>query len=310
MSILTPEIADTFGALDDTCFESGDAFDAHILRTMARSGNRLVTKGHQIVNPMWPIHNATGTEFNTSGDFEGVGAIHWKKIYELRAPKKPMLHRAEAHLYANITSGATMEFQIVTSRQRFRDEPETNAKNVISCLGTGSLAWYEVTDLPISLGSHERFEIWVRGLPIDTLMDTATYGSPNQFTIPDPAGLELQRRFERERLYYDAAGAGGVTWLNSHGSTISSTNMVEGGHYLEFRTAASGGGDVVARRTINRVQRETSSNSWGRIDFEPPLNTRELGEVDFYRHVNIKRLGSWVVGALALYARPINAQGV
>ena len=311
MSILVPEIADTFGGLDDVSFETGDAFDAYILRTIARSGNRLVTKGHPIANCMWPVDNSIGDEVGAIGAFEGVGRLEWNKVFEFHAPKKPMLHRARVHVYADITDGAVMQMQIITGRSEARrDEPESNARNVLTMTGSGAYKWYELDELPISFESYDRFEIWIRGLPVDELADEVAYGAPNQFTILDPAGLERWRSIEEFHLAHDPAGAGTVTWKNSHGTSISSTNYVSAGSYVEFRTAASGGGEAISRRTMTEVQRDTSANAFGRIRWDIPLNTRELGEAQFHRHVQIKKLGAYAIGAISVYARPIGAEGV
>lgn len=282
MSNRLPEIAQTLGALDSTAIADGTAAHAHVLRETARNANRLRGKRHPLLVAAWDI-DTTGSE--TDGGLYWIAPPVWVMAMPgpIPIPKKPDLVRADVRIRATVTSGATVYFQIETSEHVFAPHAQSGDANVVTCVGTGSLATYaiDVADgLRTSARHLDTLRIWVRGDPTATALDTATYGSPASGTLNGASDYVFPRELSDNS----------ATW---NSSSSGSAHMDQGGYGVYFKDGA--GNTVVSHRVITDVP------ATNRLSFWPPLTVNET-RAAYGRGYVIVQLPQARVAGISVYA--------
>lgn len=175
------EYASRFGALDETASGRGEFVHAHVLRELARNGNRLVSKGDYLVQQMW---NRLGSDGEAVGARLFTPAPRWQRVYlGTREPHKRWLPTGDLRMRARIDSGEVVLFQFVTGGHELRADIRAGGQspNVIACTGTGDWALYETDALRLGvLSDFEAIEVWATAEPSTSLMNETTYGAPNR----------------------------------------------------------------------------------------------------------------------------------
>jgi hypothetical protein len=253
VSIFTPEIATTIGALDSDAFTSGAAFSAHLLRELIRSANRAASKEQcPILNLLWP--EGLVSLDDPQARFEGVAPPTWTRILPaMLALKRPRLNLATLWFRASVPSAFVLEVYVATTRRPWRESVAAD----LTITGSGAYTDYTLTDIPISEGEEEYFEIWVRGQGGTTLTSTATYGDPSRRSLASPLGI------------YEFAGNDQISLSTANWNTTSggSADHATAGHYVNFEDA--NGDPVIPPRAIVDVPGTTN------LLLDPPLSARE-----------------------------------
>lgn len=179
MSIRTPEIASAYGAIDSNAFADGSPVDPHILRTLARSANRLVCRGEMICQYIFESSTLTTAGLEQSR-LETWGWPLWLQI--LPGPvirkKKPGITKATLDVRYAANTGDKFYIQCVTDRSPFNPAADGNSENTIAITAASSAhAWATKTGIPLEYGSTEHTSFWMRGVP-GTATAAATYGDP------------------------------------------------------------------------------------------------------------------------------------
>src|ERR1043165_7542017 len=113
-SILVPETAAVFGAIDSAGLVNGRPVSAHLLRVMNMSANRLLTMGHPLVTF---AYNGQDWRGEASGQLKGLGWPFWVPITPgpITRPKMPGLDKAKVFIRINATAGSRLYIQVHTS---------------------------------------------------------------------------------------------------------------------------------------------------------------------------------------------------
>lgn len=185
MSILVPEIASVYGALDsDGVFADGEVPSAHIARVLARSANRLLCRGGEpLLNMVWDSGGAV-TE-TPNGGCQGYGSPSWIQITPgpLTRPKKPGITKAKLNVRAWTRTGESIFIQVGTLASPPVGHATGDSPNTVKIDGNGSWQWHSKSDIPIDYGHVEAIAVYLRGLVTSTAGATGTYGSPNSGTV-------------------------------------------------------------------------------------------------------------------------------
>lgn len=172
------EVSQLFGCLDDAAVNDGRPASAHVLREIARNSNRLAGKGGMLVNMSWRA-NTQATVTETNGAFAGYAPpFGWKSFFPAPfiMPHKPNLRRGEGRIRAQITNGQVLLLQICSTARPFDPGATEDRDNVIALTGTGSMATYVFSNIPLGTGDMETIEIFMQGDRGTTLM-SASLGS-------------------------------------------------------------------------------------------------------------------------------------
>lgn len=184
MDLSVIEIAQRYGALDDTAAGAGDFVHAHVLRELARQSHRLVQRGEYLTHQVW---NVDGTDAEAPGVMIFSASPSWSRVLgPIPVMRKPHLRTARMYLRARITVDTVVLVQIVTRAHAFRADlrSSTASPNVIALAGTGDWEDYIATGIALGSDDIEVIEVWATADATSNHMDTATYGSPNNGT-PD-----------------------------------------------------------------------------------------------------------------------------
>ncbi len=236
MSIFTPEIFTTFGAIDSDALADGQPYSSHLLRTIVMNGNRLASKGHEMLNLIWPVTTSV-SETQWSGAWVPLHSF-WRRILgPVVVPKKVGLRTATAQLHAKILGSQSALFQFTTRARPFNSGARATDVNCLEITGDSDDDYdsYTLTGVPLDRQSAlETIEIWVIASG-----DTATAsggGTPTSGTFTS---------LERDKLTLSSA-----TWNTTSGSKWSDL-----GHELQL--VDSGGSIVVPPVGITDVPSAT-----------------------------------------------------
>jgi len=281
MTMDTPEIASLFGALDSSGIIDGGAVNAHMLRVLAMTSNRLVSKGHVLTNVVWPDDNVVA---ESVGQLRGIAWPWWHNILPpIPTPKKPGLTTADLEVVVSITSRVsegTVEVQTVTGAARYQPGA-SSAANILQMVGSGSSVFevFGMDNIPIASGSMDEVSFLLRGIPTGDTAQAADGGTPSTGTV----GRVGPNWFEPTV---------GASWTFTTPSTLS--NWANTGHYVDFTVSSVAVVPLVS--VINVVQ---AGND--RIYFYPYLNADQQQMINGTTYT-IKQLPRYNMANLALYA--------
>lgn len=266
MTIQVAQIGSAFGAVDSDAFADGRPFGAHVLRAMARSTNRLTTKGQHLLTIAWPEENTTGDDGNTHvWGMASTKAYPWWQIYTfpITVPKRPGLNRAGVRIRAKVTDDTNVYFALASLGaldQASATLMPLSHPNVLVATGGGTFSDYSLDDAIISAGDYERLAIWVYGRA--TLVDnTATYGSPYTATLTYPA----------DGIFADHVVDQSANW-NTSLSYPSQLDLANGGNVIQFYGAD--GNALGGPRQITLVDSPVM------LSFSPSLSGQELASAN------------------------------
>jgi hypothetical protein len=276
MSIYTPEIATKYGALDSAGCVDKMPYSAHVLREIGRSANRLTAKGQALANLVWPTRDTLGEE-DGALPFEGLAWPYWSLLIpRIPISKRPYLNRASFRCRLWVDDGKTAYLQFGTRASPFQSRRRAGGLNVLTVLGTGAWADYDLDGVPIHDGVEEHLEVWVRGAELGALMSEGTYGANN-------AGAWTG-------LWTGTMEDTGSTW---NVSTVTVSNMSDGGHVLSLENV---GGDALVS------PRDIVANSATNISFLPHLTANELSTASVGGYYQIYALVRIAVANVAMAA--------
>jgi hypothetical protein len=279
MSIRTPEVFSTFGTLDSTAIDDGEAADAHLLRTMAMAANRELARGHVLLNMLWD-DKGNDTEVAETGVMAGFGPPIWVRLTggPIYVPKKPGLDTAKIYIRHILRTDEVVYLQIASRATPFNPAAGEGYNNVVKLVGTNAWAWKEQASIPISSDASEEFTFYFRGVPTNTNGNTGTNGTPNSGTVTDV----------RE---HDIVVDSGANWNSGSGSNT----YYRTGHALLIEDAS--GTQLMTPRWIVEVKSSTE------IRVYPELPTNLFGPAIIGKTYRIKELPRWKLGNIALYAQ-------
>jgi hypothetical protein len=272
-SILTPEIPATYGALDSDAFADGQPADAFVGREVARSHNRLVCRGHALLNDMFDTSGDPITE-TPEGSLSGYGVPFW--FLAVPSPrtvlKKSRCNRMTVDIYSAMRTGEEMMLQIQTDALPF-DPASPAATGTTRIVGTGGWQWTTISDIPLERGEIEHVSLWLRGVPTSTLMSTGgSHGTPNSGTITDlTPGLDGIR---------DQTFGAGVNWLQG---------LADDGHALLIENG--GGASIAPARWITSSLADT-------LGVSPGFDNNALTRSYIGATYKIVELARWRIGAI------------
>lgn len=184
MSILTPTIAPTFGALDSDVYADGAPVDAHVLRTLASSANRLTCRGEPICNLVWNASTET-SDAETLGAYAGVGFPFWFRLTPaFDVSKKPGHQLARLIVRAKLRASEELLVQVATRKRPFDAGADDGSPNVVLLTGTGADEYTTDDTIELDIGDSETISFWALGRPTSTLA-SSIYGTPNTGTITE-----------------------------------------------------------------------------------------------------------------------------
>lgn len=226
MSIFAIEAAESFGALDWDAMADGVQVDANACRAIGRQANRLLRKRHQILSLVWPITTTTIEDFaQYPAEFIATPA-DGLILPPLAALKKPGLTSGTAYVRWRATSSARLSLRVGTRAV------DVSGQQSLDVTGSGAWAWSEI---PLTLQDTELEEIslYVRATrSVGALMDTATFGSPNQD--------DLDADYLVTATYLEKVAGSNPSWTDQ---------VARHGHAIQFLD----GSEVLAVSTIRGV---------------------------------------------------------
>jgi hypothetical protein len=265
---LTPEIAALYGAIDSNAAYNGSAVDAHLLRTMAMSANRLAAKGHQVFRSAWDsTQDPLDGSYAEIGNVRAFGPMTWKPIIRPHTPvfKKPGIAAYDAAIVAFVlTTNDQVSFQIATRAAPLQPALSVNASNVIRAVGNGT--WRALLlsgTIPADRGTTDEISLYARGLPTNRAGDTTAGGAPNTGTV-STIGPQMG-------VAYGSIVDNTATWHIDSSVTTTTNTWFTLGSYVSF----SYGGTVIAGPyQIIRVPNATT------IVFYPGFTPDEQQRID------------------------------
>lgn len=291
MSINTPEIASLFGALDSNAFGDGQPFSAHLLRTLMMSSNRLASKGHEMLNLIWPVAVAPSYDASIFGHSYHTLDTAWTRLAgPITVPKKPGLKTGTFSITAKIENSFEALVQVVTKEKPFSANARAGDAGCMLFSGDGDNDFDtdSMTGIPLDRQSDtERIEIWIKHAGASGAADTATCGSPSsgQAESIGPDGF--------------AADTATFSWTVSSPGTWG-----EQGHVVRFLDAAAGSGGVPITRNfgMGRITESTLTTQY-LVPLRPRPTQREIdAAIDADLYFEIVKLGRIAISNLALFA--------
>lgn len=275
MSILSPEIGTTYGAIDSTAFTDGRPFGAHMLRSMIRGRNRLVAKGHEVFNLAWPVEQVDAGDSTMVYPFSVVAPPFWVPMFPpINVPKKPGLTSLRVFFTALINGSETIQVQVATRAQPFRDQ--SSAYTEFTADGDDDFDQYLCDAVPASADDYERIQVWFRGVPSGTLVSTGTVGTPNTSTsssmVISPNMVVLSS----------------ASW---NAATSATNNLAENGTAVVFNGQL---GPVAYPRLVIDVQSD-------RFTFAPDLTLNELADARLGQDFDLIQLPQLALANLGGY---------
>lgn len=275
MANLVPEIPTQFGALDSVTFADGYAPTAHVLRELARNGNRLLARGEQLLNIVWDGGSAVAEI--PQGGFGGFGLPFWHPILpKIPCPKKPGIIRAK--LFVRFFGRLNEEFllQVATRASPVNHMADNNSVNTLRITGDGGWKAVSLANIPISPTTMEEIEIYL-------LSEVTT-------TAPSAGGTPTSGVLEGKRGNFGIYDSAGIWTADDAGTSFAETGCA-------ILIDDSVGQPVMQPRWITNVQSTTV------LEFLPGfLNAFEQGMVNGANY-RIRELPRWRISNLALYAQ-------
>lgn len=283
-TIETPEIASVYGALDSAAFEDGGSYNAHLLRELARSANRLASKGQHLLTLPF-TERASTPSYNGDSDslpawtyFEGLRTVcpttQWVRITpRIPIPKRAGLRSAAVRVDARVSSDHEVLLQVATRAAPFDINANGSSPNVVTLTGDGDddVDLYSGSGIPIHHGAYEHVELYVRGLRTGNLANTTYGGTPNQSSglINGNGGYVLRR--DRVRAVVDTG-----TIIGSSASWVV-PGWGQAGAEIVFYDRQ---GQELARRPVT-VMSQDPAFAFQELWFAPPLTESEFQEAAF-----------------------------
>lgn len=271
MSLRIPEIPAQFGALDSTAFTDGDLPSAHILRELARSANRLYTRGEVLLNWVWDAGQSVH-EISPPGALSGFALPFWHTILPTTTrPKKPGLTRARMRLRIFVTEDLELLFQVSTRAAPFDQTATSSSVNTVRVVGTNDWQWVTLDNIPISEEQFERIGFHVFGMPAASVYSG---GGTASGTLSGA---------NRERVWHIGAAYNttGNTWAN-----LGSTVVIE-----------DPSGNMIANRWVISVP------STQTLEIFPPLDSAsQIGQMPGLTY-ELRQLPRYRLGNISLYQK-------
>lgn len=293
MSILVPERASVLSGLDSAAIADGRAPSAHLLRELARNGNRVVSRSELAARLSFDTGGIAGESMG-SDDLHGWGTVDRWVPLTTRIPidRNPFLRSYRAILNSYLEEDAKLYLQIETADWPYDPAASPAAPNVLTLDGdSGSDTWVkDALSLAVTGRASDYVRLWLRSDVLGTL-DTGTYGSPASGTF---TGITDWTAGPGRWTLEDS----GATW-NSGGSTPAN-----GGHLVRIFDAF---GNVVVPYTRILVNTGTTLtvrlDSYAGIPFGDGRGSEwlaysNLGGCDY----EIVETPTWRIGDFALYA--------
>lgn len=214
----TPEFSSKFGAVDDLAFTDGSPVSAHVLREMARNGNRLISKGDLLFRWVGAEDDGTGESTSAGSSFAPPFWQYAIPVFPFPVLKRKGITQIRVRVRADIDSGLTLLFYVGTLKNPTPTPLATS--NILTMAGTGSLAAYTKNDIEVREPAGEVLSFFYKysvDPSSDALMNTATYGSPSAGTSSYNTGP----------FWFSDTGTP-ATW------NTTTAEVHEGGHYVQF----------------------------------------------------------------------------
>ncbi len=181
------EVAAPFGALDSDACTASEFVSAHVLRTMQNNARRLAYRGEYLIQQAWSADGSSDEEQDGGRMFDAP--ITWARVFgPVEVKRKRHLLTGTLQVRARITSGATVYLQVETSQHAVNS---SSSINVLSMVGTGSWAWYTLTDVALGRHDTDHISLWARAVA-DQAWVTGTFGTPTTGTATVVGPLDFQ----------------------------------------------------------------------------------------------------------------------
>lgn len=188
MGYLDPPIAAIYGAIDSDAIADGGPANAHIIRELVRSTNRLLAQGE-------PMLSLTFDASTDAADNSIAGALHgvalpnlWLRLYpgSMVAPKKSTHLHATMKVEIRIPTGEDLWIQVCTLARPFLHDADSTSDNV-EVLTAGDGTYFQRITGPrvLPLGPHnlEGLHFYIRSDSAEGLMNEGTYGTNNEGSV-------------------------------------------------------------------------------------------------------------------------------
>lgn len=191
-SILKPEMAAVFGALDSDAIGDGDAVSAHLVRSLVKAANRAASRaGEPLFNFIYDS-GGNGTE-TPAGGFVGYGYTLWTRILPgpLFKKKKPGLTKAKLFVRFHARTDEQLFIQVVTRASPFNPIATGSSPNCIKLVGTNAWAWDDKEDIPIAYEGSEEISVFLRGVATTTLGNGSNGANSGTISSISPDGTDV-----------------------------------------------------------------------------------------------------------------------
>jgi hypothetical protein len=233
------EVAAPFGALDSDACTASEFVSAHVLRTMQMNARRLAYRGEYLIDQVWTANGNNDAE-EDGGRMLDVPRDWMRFIGPCTVQRKRHLLTGTLQVRARISSGTTVQLQVETGQHAVSS---ASAVNVMDMTGTGSWAWYTMTDVRLGRQDADEISLWVRA-NADQPWSTGAFGTPDTGTADVVSTLDFRDI--------------GATW------TPAAINANLGRLFVEFYNTD---GIVLARRGVRCTFTDT-------LAFDTPLPQR------------------------------------
>lgn len=272
-----PEVATEYGGLDDAAFDDGSPVSAHVLREMARNGNRLTGRGDLLAQ--WNAYAEDGVD-GLRSVARMFAAPYWQFLLPipiLEVEKRSGVDTVLVRLRVLVEAGFSVLFFVGTS---LRPTPaNTRSADQVAVAGSASIQNVDIT-VPVRRSRGELLSVYVRHVvntTTDTLMDTATYGTPNTGVIPNTS--------TRGFGHFSYPGA---TWTNA---------IPSGGHYVNFSDATG----REQRHVPSKIVAAYINSPIFELHFHPIISSPEVFQSLVNATFTIRRLAAVRVISAAVY---------
>lgn len=272
MSIKAPEISSAFGTIDDNALADGSPLSSHVVREIGRQGNRLQARVGDVAFRWLGASDTTNAAYGDAKLYVSPTWHHMFPFASIPIRKKAGQTKLRCRIRAGITEGHVVRLYVRTSVTTAPGNQGAGSILFMTGAAAGAVTAYTISDIPCGRGPNEvvAFYLYRRPAPAtDTLMNTATYGTPNTGTC--------STNFGRDRQIASTGAA--PTWTGVH----------NGGHYVHFKSPVSG--ETVM---FSRVTGTPSNTSLEVYPFPPQIQT---GGLDF----EIYQMTTMRIVSVALY---------
>lgn len=285
-----PIILSSYGALDSDCLADGRPSDAHLLRTLAGSSNRLITRGQPLVQCIYSAvpESILGSAFPGLGfEYPGLHKLYastvWTKItIDIPVIKKPLIRTAKLFARLGASNDALLSIQVATEAAPFDPSAKVEAsENIYTFSGSATDPYGDVSfamfGIPLREGPTETVSFYVRANSLGDLGNETTNGGDNTDTIERISDSGLVIKGDSTGGWNDYSNAN--NWaVNGHGVLIS-----------------SGGVPVTEPRWITKVLSSDEIRVW------PPLPSADVTGELRGATMEIRKLATVRIYGLTLY---------